>query len=83
MQKYRKVICGPDKNTDNQQAYEMKVLPLKKRKYVCALAGIKQGAHITSQLGLALKSHAGLSWVQRDKINAIICNSNLQLNEGR
>ena len=61
MESYRRVICGPDKNTDRQLSYEIKRLPLKKRKHVCELAGIKQGARITAQLGLALKSHSGMS----------------------
>ena len=71
MEGYRKVICG-DKNKLHQLGYELKRLPLKKRIQVVEIAGIKQGAHITKELGLALKCRVGLSWAQRDKLQSIL-----------
>ena len=71
MDEHRKVICG-GKNELHQWAYTLKRLPFPKRKYVCELAGVKQGAHITKQLGLALKCRVGLSWAQRDKVQSVL-----------
>ena len=67
----RKYLSGED-CTAAQMSSELKRIPIKKRITICARAGVKRGAHISKHLALAIKSHVGLSWNQRRRLQHML-----------
>ena len=71
LEKGRKYLSG-EGNTATQMSSEIKRIPLKLRTGICSKAGVKRGAHISKHLALAMKSHVGLTWNQRRRLQSVL-----------
>ena len=64
----RRTIAGKEEESlQEQQASELKRLPVKSKHQVCAKAGVRQKSALNKYHTLAMKTCLGLKWGQIDK----------------
>ena len=68
---FRKIAAGKQ-GISSQLSSELKRVPTARRALICDKAGIKQKAHLSTKLGLAMKSYVGLTYRQQRRMRHII-----------